>query len=292
MRVGIKLKIIRVISRFLIRINKDFFTSSFLSPFSYKVADFLVAHTFSENDLMEVEGFKMKKGKTTRLLVLTGMPHEPGVTNLIKHIVSTDMIVIDAGANIGWFTLILSKLVGDKGHVYSFEPDPQLFKILKENTEINNLTNVSLFQMALSDKNGVAKFSINKIQDGDNRLDSQSMTENTIDVKTIKLDRFSEENNLKIDFIKMDIQGSEPKVFAGMKKVVSKNPQLKIITEFSPKTIIDVGSNPEDFLIDLEKSNFIIKEIVEKKGYQLKPIRKENIPQTNLRELNLYCYKK
>ena len=57
--------------------------------------------------------------------------YEPCQTQLIKDNLREGEVFIDLGANIGYFTLIASKIVGPKGHVYAFEPNPVIFSILK-----------------------------------------------------------------------------------------------------------------------------------------------------------------
>jgi len=199
-------------------------------PVTYKIADVLVNRIASENGIFEIEGFKMKRGRTTRYMVLTGK-YEEGTMDLMKKEIKSGMNVFDLGANIGMFTLLSSKLVGESGHVFSFEPDPYLFNVLKENLILNNVNNVSIYQIAVSNTVGVEKFSMNLEQDGDNRLNSNTMNENYVEVKTTTIDDFCEKNELKINFLKMDIQGSEAKVFQGMKQTLKKSPNIKIITD-------------------------------------------------------------
>lgn len=281
-----KKTIIRIVSKFMMKLGGDLFKKSYTM---HKLADFVVKKTMDSDDIFEIQGFKMKKGRTTRLLILTG-EHEPATTDLINKQVKHGMSVFDLGANIGWFTLILSRLVGNSGHVYSFEPDPNLFKILKENIELNKLNNVSVFQLAISNHTGFGKFSLNEIQDGDNRLESNSMSMNSIDVEITTLDEFCKKHNANVDFIKMDIQGSEPRVLDGMKNVVLENPKLMMVTEFYQPALIDVGNSPKHFLDDLEKNGFLINEITGIKTCKLKSIRKDELL-LRFDDVNLFCYK-
>ena len=280
-----KLKFVRKVTKNLLKGN--LLNSLARTKFGYKIADMIVKNLISENGIIEVDGFIIKKGRTTRLLILSGDP-EPATTSLMKTIVKQGMNAFDLGSNIGWHTLNLSKLVSKTGHVYSFEPEPSLFKIFQENIKLNHLENVSAYQMAVSDKNGIDKFTINSMQDGDNRLGLNTIDGESIDVRTISLDDFCKTHNLKIDFLKMDIEGSEPKVLRGMKRILRENLQIKIITEFCPAIIEEMGSSPKDFLKTLE-NDFIVKEIVDKEPYY----KKANIEKLlNLGKgwTNLYCF--
>jgi len=254
-----------------------------------KFADYFVGQFMNEDGIYQIDGFKLKKGRTTRLPILTG-ESEPSQTELMKKIVKPGMIVFDLGANFGWFSLVLSKLVGSSGRVYSFEADPTLTDILKENIELNNLSNISVQSMAVSNKEGVSKFSLNKSYDTRNQLDSISNSENTINVKVISLDEFCKKEKLKkVDFIKMDIEGSEPKALEGMKKIISDNPQIKIITEFNQNAMSDVGSSPEYLINLLHDAGFIIEEIIEKTPGKLKKINKDELLEKKV--CNCYCFK-
>lgn len=254
-----------------------------------RVADYFVKQFMDEDEVYEVDGFKLKKGRTTRLPILTG-EIEPSQTHLMEKIVKPGMTVFDLGANFGWFTLVLSRLVGKSGKVYAFEADPSLVKTLRENVKINNFSNVLIQPLAVSNKTGISKFSLNESYDTRSQLDSISPSKDTVDVKITSLDEFSVLEKLKkVDFIKMDIEGSEPKALQGMKKIISENPQLKIITEFNQNAMLAVGSSPEDLIDFLLDVGFIIEEIDEKKPGKLIKINKEKLLEKKV--CNCYCYR-
>jgi len=240
-------------------------------------------------EFLRCKALKLKKGRTTRISILTG-EFEPSTTELIKNEVDEGMIFFDIGANIGWYSLLCSKIVGKTGHIYSFEPDPYLFEIIKENIVLNNLKNITVFPYAVSNKTAKEHFSLNDKQDGDNRLGSKAITDKIIEVQTISIDDFCNQHNVKPDFIKMDIQGSEPKAFQGMKETISKNSKIKIITEVFPEAIEDVGSSTEEFIDSLEKSGFTILEIPEETRSKLEPINKQYLLDHKDHSPNLYCY--
>ena len=73
-----------------------------------KAADFMVRQVLGKNEIYEVQGFKLKRGRTTRIPILTG-EIDPAITSLIKKNVGKGMTVFDLGANFGWFSLIFSK---------------------------------------------------------------------------------------------------------------------------------------------------------------------------------------
>jgi FkbM family methyltransferase len=275
--------------KFLISNSEWMFKFPLIQTIAYKIADVLVNQVSDQNGFFEIFGFKMKKGRTTRYAILTG-ESEPITTKLISESVKDGMVVFDLGANIGIFTVLLSKLVGKNGQVYAFEPDPELNEILKQNVENNNLQNVFVYSYAISDQSKKSKFSINHKQDGDNRLNSSTMTQDMVDVETITLDEFCKKNNILPDFLKMDIQGSEPKAIRGMKNTLRNCSKIKIISEFYPDAIIDVGDSPNEFLEMLNKLGFTIK-MIDEKSKRIIPIEKEKFLKMKNEWPNLYCYK-
>jgi SAM-dependent methyltransferase len=155
--------------------------------------------------------------------------YEKGVTSLFFKEVKKDMTVLDLGANVGYYTLISAGLVGGKGKVFAFEPDPTAFKLLKHNVEVNNYKNVTLVNRAVLNKSGKTQ---------------------------ITLDEFFRNYECRIDFIKMDIEGAEALALKGMHKMLRKNKGVKIVTEFCPTSLRRAGSSPEDFLKELEGLGF------------------------------------
>jgi FkbM family methyltransferase len=83
-------------------------------------------------------------------------------TKFLKKIIKKGDTVIDVGANIGYYTLLFSKLVGKEGKIYAYEPLPENFKLLKKNIFINKYKNIVLINRALSNKEKNAKLYIDQ----------------------------------------------------------------------------------------------------------------------------------
>lgn len=140
---------------------------------------------------------------------------------------------LDIGGGIGYHTVLASKIVGSEGRVIVFEPDPQYFKFIQKNLKENECNNVVLFQKAVSNRTGKTKFYLyDKI--GRNRMEEVNYfladfeIRDCIEVETTKIDDLLDE---KVDFIKMDIEGSEYLALEGMKCLIKRNPEVKIISE-------------------------------------------------------------
>lgn len=133
-----------------------------------------VAHNFIISHLKttfaEVDGHKMfLDSKDSLNLSINGI-YEPLQTELVKKEIKKGDVVLDIGANIGYYTLIFAKLVGEDGKVFVFEPAPTNFSFLKKNVEINSYKNVVLVQKAVSNKTGKLKLYLSEDNIGDHRI--------------------------------------------------------------------------------------------------------------------------
>jgi len=145
-----------------------------------------------------------------------GQPHEIGTEKLLSKVLKANNVVVDVGANIGYYTRIASNLVGTGGAVYAFEPMPAAYRVLQMNC--SNLVNVTLFPIAMGDKHGESTFYVRK--KGDMSSLSPDDKAKTVLVQTDTLDNILMKVP-KIDFIKIDVEGFELEVLSGSQKTIS-----------------------------------------------------------------------
>lgn len=162
--------------------------------------------------------------------------YEPETTKLIKSVVKLGDTVVDVGASIGHFTLLLAKAVGPEGKVFAIEPTKNQFPYLLENVKNNGYTNVEALNIGASDVNET--------------LDLQVNAGSRFPLECKMLDDILPE---RVDFIKIDIDGSEPRALKGLMKTFERNPQLKMVVEYYPKYIERLGNSPQDMLDILDK---------------------------------------
>jgi len=153
--------------------------------------------------------------------------------------------------------------LGSIGKVYAFEPDPINFRLLRANVEANGYKNVVLEQKAISSRECEAILHLSPGNLGDHRLYDSFDDRHTILVAAIALDDYFENREREIDFVKMDIQGSEPGAFSGMTSLIENSCNLKIATEFWPAGLQRFGISGGDYLDMLENSGFHLYEIGE-----------------------------
>jgi len=212
--------------------------------------------------------------------------HEEFETEIFKKEIKKGDTVLDLGAHIGYYTLLAARLVGAKGKVFAFEPEPTNFALLKKNIEINNYQNVIPVEKAVSNKNGKGRLYL-KEKKTQNRIYDSQENDPFIEIETVKLEDYIKE---KVDFIKMDIEGSEVMAAKGMTSLFQKNQQIKIMTEFYPRLIEKSGENPLEFLKLLKKCGFSLNKI-NSQDKKIEPI--EDLEKTSEIEdhINLFCLK-
>lgn len=174
--------------------------------------------------------------------------HEPLETELIAQEIKNGDVVLDIGANIGYYTLKFADIVGEEGRVFAFEPDPNNFSYLKKNVNFNWYKNTNLIQKAVTNKSGKGKLHLSKKNLGDHRIYNSQDRRKVIEIDTIRLDDYFQHSNHRVDFIKLDAQGAELLIAEGMETLLRKNRKLKILTEYWPIGIKRSGRDPEDYL--------------------------------------------
>ena len=164
---------------------------------------------------------------------------EPFTTDLIKKEIKIGQKVIDIGASIGYFTNLLARCVGKEGKVLAFEPTPNQFPYLLKNIKANGYDKiVKAFNIAAWDK-------------------EEKIGMPPIDKKFIckgrKVDDILNEEKIgKVDFIKIDVDGSEPQVLKGLLKTFQNN-NLKMVFEWYPSYIEKCGGNPDEVKSIIDK---------------------------------------
>ncbi len=222
--------------------------------------------------------------------------YEPATSNAVKKLVKPGMNVINIGANIGYFTLLIARQTGPQGKVISFEPSSHTAKFLQQNIEANGYKNVETHSKAVSNKSGMADFWVggSSTHSFVSELKTQNYPQLTkMQVETVTLDDFLKNRDIRIDFIMMDAEGSEKYILEGMKKTLQSNPDLEIITEYNPFTFKLAETTAESFLDLVEEIGFFTYVIDDKDGKVKRMSKKEiltNYPAPNL--TNLYLTRK
>jgi FkbM family methyltransferase len=160
---------------------------------------------------------------------------ESNLQNIMNAYIGPDNIVYDIGAHYGYFTLFASRLVGNLGRVYAFEPMPKNFQRLAYNIKINKPNNIKLYNYAISDKETVLNFSDSKNTVANTYIASSPLFSQPIpiiEIKSISLDiLFSRKEILPPQFIKIDTEGAEYDILVGAQNIIEQfKPAINLST--------------------------------------------------------------
>ena len=151
------------------------------------------------------------------------------------------MNVAEAGANIGVYTIQLSRLVGPEGRVFAFEPSPHLFACLCENLERAGVKNVEPLNLALGSAPGKLSLETDGLNSGDTHISREEKAGAT-QVEVARLDAVLADK--RVDFFKLDVQGWELEVLRGMTGLFDANPALRLFIEYWPAGLRRAGTEP------------------------------------------------
>ena len=166
--------------------------------------------------------------------------HVRGEVRFLRLFAEEGMVAVDIGGKIGVTTVTIAKEVGKRGKVYTFEPVPENFEVLKRNLTINGLRNVKALQLAVSDRVGKVDFYGNSIIP---REEAQKTS-----VKATTLDALLAEEKLeRMDLINMDCEGSELLVLRGAERILRKN-KVKIFFEVHHDFLGNLGQSVGDIV--------------------------------------------
>jgi FkbM family methyltransferase len=219
--------------------------------------------------------------------IITHGFYEKGVAWAIEKYLKPGDTMIDVGANIGFFTLLGNHIVGPKGKVYSLEPNPDIFELMKSSVHINAFRPRSVrLNMAAFNEPGTLELTWSAAKHGGGRLrthDKIKLDEKSVEVKTEKLDTLVNTEDLPVNLIKIDTEGSELYALQGAQEILAKSPNCVIITEWNPNFLRGRGSSVTEAVEFISKRFNIIERIV-KVGevLQLKPDQLLGINHCNL----------
>jgi FkbM family methyltransferase len=184
--------------------------------------------------------------------------YEPAETQFLSLILREGMVVVDIGANIGYFTTLAAKCVGRGGKVIAVEPDPYNFRLLLRNIRNNRLNNVLPFELALGSSPHEARLFRSAENYGDHRLYGEDERQrDSVYVPVDTLDNLLAQQGIgKVDVIKMDVQGYEHLIMEGMTRTLQAVERCTILTEFWPYGIEQAGGSADEFFELLITSGF------------------------------------
>jgi FkbM family methyltransferase len=187
---------------------------------------------------------------------------EPFETELVLRLLPAGGVLVDCGANIGWYSLVAAAT----GHsVIAIEPEPGNLAVLDRNIERNGLADrVEVHACALAGHEGVGELELSADNQGDHRV-SAAPGRDTVEIKLDRLDRIVGER--RVDVIKVDTQGSEVGVLRGSSRLLADEASgISMILEYWPFGLRECGASAEELVglltpfVGITHSCFLISE--------------------------------
>ena len=210
--------------------------------------------------LVEVEAYGFRflidpSDRQVSLSLLLYGSYEPEETTLFQQNVLPGMVVVDAGANIGVYTLLAARATGAAGRVIAFEPDPHTFEILSENVSRNDLSNVVLVNGALASEPGTMSLyrvpghpALASLSSSNARSSSER-----VEVEVTTLDSALADLGIeRVDVMKLDTQGAEIDILRGARETIERA-RPTMFVEYWPTGLSGMGHEPDELLAHFEE---------------------------------------
>lgn len=208
--------------------------------------------------VISFEGMKLKTNgdDVVVTIALVNGNYEPFTLRIFRALIREAMGKVDAGsfvfadlgANIGIFTVVAAG-IDSRLKVFAFEPNPVSYEILRDNINLNGLVNATAVNAAVGETGGTASLDVSSYSAGMYSIYGKGSKR--VDVAVVSLDGFFSEQGIRPRLVKADVEGYEPLVLRGMKKILQTGP-LWMIIEFNPELLKRGGKDAVEFLKELE----------------------------------------
>lgn len=188
-------------------------------------------------------------------LLRPGSVYEEPLVRFFSDFVRPREAFFDVGANIGYFTLLAAKLVGPSGRVFAFEPNLEAADLLERSARANGYFSVEVVRKAVGRESCPrASFFLS---------DATSSFHNRhggtpADVEVVSLDEYMAQSGVEPDWLKIDAEGSEADILAGMRGYLSRRADVRLVLEFAPRLLRLAGADPKRFLASLRERGFVV----------------------------------
>lgn len=176
---------------------------------------------------------------------------EPNLTAFLSARLRPGDIFVDVGANIGYFTLLASRLVGRDGKVIAVEASPNIFARLSDNLRRNHATNVAATNIAVSDRVGTTQLFLGSDSNiGQTGTVATPGSRYECDIATTPLDTLLDGiDAARVRFVKVDVEGAEWSVLQGMQGLLRSGArELEVFVELTPKSLRACDKTVDDVL--------------------------------------------
>ncbi|MFJ3953399.1 FkbM family methyltransferase [Streptomyces libani] len=194
-----------------------------------------------------------------RFVYLFGL-WEPHMTHWLQRRLRPGDTYIDVGANVGYFSLLASQLVGQEGRVVAIEASPTFHARVHRHAEINGCSNLRTVNSAVADE----PKTVTLILASSSNMGAASIVpyggpaESTLDVEAYPLPQVLDADEIAgARVIKIDVEGAEGAVIRGLAPVLDKlRPDAEITVEVTPERMEALGESPGELLTTMREHGF------------------------------------
>jgi FkbM family methyltransferase len=184
--------------------------------------------------------------------------HEVAEARWVRRALRPGDHFVDVGANVGYFTMAAAGVVGPAGRITAFEPVPGNIAALRHNADLNGLSNVEVRPVAAGAEPGSIHLGLNHPESHPSGVSghyTQGGARGSIEVPVEALDSVSA-HQPPVRLLKMDVEGSEPRVLAGLERCLAERPPRAIITEVNPGALGEQGFEVSDLVRPLRAAGY------------------------------------
>jgi FkbM family methyltransferase len=188
--------------------------------------------------------------------------YEPATTALIRRLVRPGDVTFDVGANFGWYSALLARLVAGRGEVHAFEPVPALARLARETLSLSGSPPVTLNPVALGRESGMTTiYTFAGLPHGHASLSDLGRADaSSHECPITTLDEYAGERDIaRVDLIKVDVEGHERDVFLGGRTILSRPDAPIVAFEVNPFCLAHAGLAADDLrttLVELGYESF------------------------------------
>jgi len=227
-------------------------------------------------------GLDPKENSIHKQLILDRV-REKKATEIMQAFIEPDDVILELGANIGYYVLLESRILSDKGHIYAVEPAVENVALLQRNAALNQVAHLDIHHMAMSDTKGTAKLYTGKACNLHSLVNvSQDATLSFVEVPTDTVDGFLADKR-PISFLRMDIEGYEAVIIDGMKETLASPHLQRMFIEIHPFKI--KADQMQVFLACLQDAGFEIEAAISRDNWQRAVLGQCRVEQITLAQL-------
>jgi FkbM family methyltransferase len=166
---------------------------------------------------------------------------EPRISSFTEKFLRAGDCALDIGCNLGWFSLIASKVVGPSGLIHAFEPQPDMNALFRASLAMNSTDNVVLHEVALSDRNGAADLHVLAGNQGASRLNEETgPLWSRVRVPVVEAGAYIDRLELPpVRLIKIDVEGHEETIFRSAETFLRTNPEAVVFESAGSEPLLD-----------------------------------------------------